>query len=74
MCTCSEVEDERHFLLKCPKYMKERIEMYERIKAKIVELDYIENMDEEWQLNILIGVGRRKKGKEIRSIVLNYIY
>ena len=31
-------------------------------------------MDEEWQLNILIGVGWRKKGKEIRSIVLNYIY
>ena len=30
-------------------------------------------MDEEWQLNILIGIGWRKKGKECRNIVLDYI-
>ena len=30
-------------------------------------------MDEEWQMNVLIGVGWRKKGVKIKKIVLEYI-
>jgi hypothetical protein len=70
VCLCCEVEDERHFLLCCPRYVKERIEMFEKIKNEAEgELDYIENMNEEWQIQFLIGVGWNKKGKEIRKIV-----
>ena len=72
MCLCGEVEDERHFLLACPMYVRERIHMFERIKREC-ELDYVENMDEEWQLNILIGIGWRNKEMEIKNIVVEYI-
>ena len=30
-------------------------------------------MDEEWQIQILIGVGWKEKAKEIRQIVVEYI-
>ena len=30
-------------------------------------------MEEEWQLNILIGIGWRKKSKKIREIVFDYL-
>ena len=42
--------------------------MYERIKE--VEID---QMNEDSKLQILIGIGWRKKEKEIRRIVLSYI-
>ena len=59
--------------------------MFENIKQVQIELDCIENLEEDWQLEILIGVGwnntnkrkYRKKNKiknnMIRSIVLKYI-
>jgi hypothetical protein len=72
VCLCEEIEDEKHFILNCFMYVRERIEMFERLK-KECELEDIERMNEEWQMNILIGVGWRKKGKEIREIVLKYI-
>ena len=37
------------------------------------ELDYVESMDEEWQLNILIGIGWRGIERDIREIVIEYI-
>ena len=46
--------------------------MFERIK-KDCELEAIERLSEIDQLQILIGVGWRKKEKTIRKIVLNYI-
>ena len=47
--------------------------MFHRIREEISELEYVENMEEEWQLNLLIGIGWRKKNKEIREIVLDYL-
>ena len=72
VCLCEEIEDEKHFLLNCPMYVRERAEMFVRIREEC-ELEYAESMEEEWQLNVLIGVGWRKKGKELREIVLEYI-
>ena len=72
VCMCDEVEDERHFLLACQMYVRERVEMFERIKSEC-ELENIENMDEEWQLNLLIGIGWRNKEIEISEIVVDYI-
>ena len=47
--------------------------MFKKIREEISELEYVESMEEEWQLNVLIGIGWRKKEKQIREIVLNYI-
>ena len=46
--------------------------MFSRIAVEC-ELEYVESMEEEWQMNVLIGIGWRKKGREIREIVLEYI-
>ena len=72
VCLCEEIENEKHFLLACPMYVRERAKMFRRIREE-AELEYAESMDEEWQMNVLIGVGWRKKGREIREIVLEYI-
>src|ERR1700722_6742460 len=72
VCLCQEVEDEKHFLLACPMYVGERAEMFARIRGEC-ELEYVESMDEEWQLNILIGIGWRGIEREIRDIVIEYI-
>ena len=48
--------------------------MFEKIRNEVEgELEYIENMNEEWQLQFLIGVGWKRKRKEIRKIVMEYI-
>ena len=72
VCLCEDVEDEKHFLLACPMYVRERAQMFARIREEC-ELEYVESMDEEWQIELLIGIGWRKKGKEIREIVVDYI-
>jgi len=72
VCLCKDVEDEKHFLLACPMYVGERAKMFARIREEC-ELEYVENMNEEWQINILIGIGWKEKGKEIREIVLEYM-
>ena len=72
MCLCEVVEDEKHFLLSCPMYVSERVNMFDRIRQEC-KLDFIETMDEGWQMNVLIGIGWRKKGAEIRKIVLDYM-
>ena len=53
-------------------YVRQRVEMFARIREKC-KFDYVEQMEEEWQLNVLIGIGWKKKGKEIREIVVKYI-
>ena len=70
VCLQEQVEDEKHFLLACPSYVNERVEMFERIReeCKIVAID---EMSEEDQLQILIGVGTKEE--EIRDIVLDYL-
>ena len=72
VCLTNDIEDERHFLLACPRYVCERVEMFRRIAVEC-NLEYVESMDDEWQMNVLIGVGWRNKGKEIREIVLEYV-
>ena len=72
VCLCQEVEDERHFMLACPMYVRERARMFERIREEC-DLRYVEEMDQEWQLNVLIGVGWGKQSKQIREIVIDYI-
>jgi len=72
VCLCEEVEDEKHFLLACPMYVRERVQMFAKIREEC-KLEYIENMDDEWQLNILIGVGWKEKGKQVREIVVDYL-
>jgi hypothetical protein len=72
VCLCEEVEDEKHFLLSCPTYVRERSQMFMRIREEC-QLEDIEKMDLDWQLQLLIGVGWRKKGRQIREIVLDYI-
>ena len=59
VCLCNEVEDEKHFLLTCPMYVSERVEMFRRIREDC-ELEHAEDMNEDWQMNILIGIGWRK--------------
>jgi len=46
--------------------------MFERIRQES-ELVDVEQMDQDWQLQLLIGVGWKSKEKEIRKIVLEYI-
>ena len=72
VCMSRDVEDERHFLLKCPMYVRERSTMFRKMR-EVVGLEYAESMDEEWQMNVMIGVGWREQGREIREIVLEYI-
>ena len=72
MCLCEVVEDEKHFLLECPMYVRERDQMFVQIREKC-QLEYVEMMNQDWQLEIMIGVGLREKGKQIREIVLEYI-
>ena len=71
-CLSNEVEDEKHFLLMCPIYAKEREEMFERISEEC-EVNEIVRMEVEEKMQILIGIGWRKKGKEIRRRVVDYI-
>ena len=72
VCLSNEVEDETHFLLACPFYVIQRTEMFAKIR-EACNLDDIEMMNNDWQLEILIGVGWRKSGKGIREIVLEYV-
>ncbi len=70
MCGRGKVEDEKHFLLGCPKYVRERGEMFERIREEC-KMVAIEEMSEDDQLQILIGIGTKEE--EIREIVLDYM-
>jgi len=72
VCLRDEVEDETHFLLTCPMYWSERVEMVRRIRDEC-EIDCIENLEGEDLIQILIGIGWRKKSKKIRRIVVDYI-
>lgn len=80
VCITQEVEDEKHFILGCSMYVRERVEMFEKIKRLEKILEDIERRDEETQLDILIGRGITIRGekqetkKKIREIVLDYIH
>jgi hypothetical protein len=73
ICDCEEIEDEKHFLLACPRYVRERVSMFEKIKNLERNLENIENRDENDQLDILIGRGWKSNTNKIRNIVLEYM-
>ena len=72
VCLCEVVEDEKHFLLECPMYARERDKMFVQIRERC-QLEYVEMMNQDRQLEIMIGTGLREKGKQIREIVLEYL-
>ena len=72
VCLTTDVEDEKHFLLYCPMYVRERVEMFERIREE-TEIGDIERWEEISILRVLIGVEGRKEGRKVRSIVLDYM-
>ena len=74
VCLGDEVEDEKHFLLGCPRYVCERVSMFEKIRKVERNLNDIERKEEDTQLDILIGRGGGEKNKQIREIVLDYMY
>jgi hypothetical protein len=74
VCLSEQVEDEKHFLLDCPRYVRERVVMFERVKEISRELEDIERREENEQLDILIGRGWKDKTKQIRQVVLEYMY
>jgi hypothetical protein len=60
-------------MLTCIKYEDVREEMYDRISEEC-EIDHLEERDETEQIQIVLGtVERRRKGKELRRIVVDYI-
>ena len=74
VCLCDQVEDEKHFLLGCPRYVRERVDMFERVKELDRELEDIERREENEQVDILIGRGWKNKTREIREVVLDCMY
>ena len=72
VCLCNEIEDEKHYLLKCPMYVRERAKMYERIRQDC-KLEYVEIMNEEWQMGVLIGQKLEQDREKIQGIVMDYM-
>ena len=50
-------------------YVRERVQMFAKIREEC-KLEYIENMDDEWQLNILIGEDGKKKESKLEKYYL----
>ena len=46
--------------------------MFDKIKNE-VNIENIENMPDDWQIQFVLGVGWKEKGKEIRKIICQYI-
>ena len=46
--------------------------MFKRLREEC-RLEYAESMEENWQMNVLIGVGWKKENRKIREIVLEEI-
>ena len=69
-CGSGEVEDEKHFLLKCNKFQDLRQEMMEEIKRRR-GLD-LSTLAPNKQLEILMGSGETKPG-EVSDMAKKYI-
>ena len=72
VCLSNEVENEIHYLLRCPMYVKERVKMFEKIRQEC-KLEYVESMNEDWQLGVLIGQGLRNNRDKIQNTVMEYM-
>ena len=74
VCLGESVEDEEHFLLNCPMYVRERARMFEEIRSKC-KIDVEKSRVKEEIINLIIGngVGDGELGREVRKIVMIYI-
>ena len=80
VCIGEIVEDEKHYLLECPMYVRERAKMFEMIRNNC-NLQHCEEMDATWQLDFLIGHGLASKNKnnnneierKTKEIVVEYM-
>jgi hypothetical protein len=75
LCAKGEIEDEAHVLLVCSTYERERSEMFSKIQ---MATNYNFNSmrgDQEWSLQMLIGVGcsQRRKRLYMQSEVAKFI-
>lgn len=69
------VEDEAHALLHCSTYYRERYRLYVDIRNRT---DYDVSLmwqDQDWLLQMLLGVGcpGKKQRTDIQSLVANYV-
>ena len=57
VCDTDQVEDEKHFLLDCPGYIRERKEMYDNIRSRTSRIYDFKLMihDTRWLMDALIG-------------------
>ena len=74
-CAMGVVEDEAHALLQCSTYYRERYQLYVDIRNRT---DYdVSRMqqDQDWLLQMLLGVGcpGKKQRADIQSLVANYV-
>ena len=74
-CAMGVVEDEAHALLQCSTYDRERCQLYVHIRNRT---DYdVSKMqqDQDWLLQMLLGVGcpGKKQRADIQSLVANYV-
>ena len=74
-CAMGVVEDEAHALLQCSTYYRERYRLYVHIRNRT---DYdVSKMqqDQDWLLQMLLGVGcpGKKQRADIQSLVANYV-
>jgi hypothetical protein len=73
VCLCGEVEDERHFLLKCAAYNEARSSMFRKIR---LGTGYdMECMDDVWKMAAMLGegVGSEEEIKRARKYVMQYV-
>ena len=67
VCASGSVEDEEHFLLRCPGYASQRKAMIEGISAKTSWNIEVMRDDSRWMLQVLLGV--RIGSKQERSVI-----
>ena len=73
ICGSGEVEDERHFMMDCVMYRKEREEMYEGIKKLYDGGMDLRRVEREIRFNKLIGKGMITKYGEVYECVKVFV-
>ena len=73
ICLCDYVEDEQHFMLVCPMYVRERAKMFEEIRKKCIVVESIQSNEELMKILIGDGVGDQEITKRMRKVVSLYI-
>ena len=74
-CAMGVVEDEAHALLQCSTYYRERYQLYVHIRNRTDSDVSKMQQDQDWLLQMLLGVGcpGKKQRADIQSLVANYV-